>query len=128
MSEKNKCREKSEIFEMAVKEWRLKERSESPKEKKDFIKCKFCGYIVANPFPKNKLCPKCRKFIPELIGLLNFELLRCENCKKPLRFDPFEEYPEGYPKIDGETFQLCPKCFKILKDVVQDIEDIFDDE
>ena len=72
-------------------------------------------------FPQDSLCPKCHKFLAEL-----FELLpRCENCEEYLRVEPLDIYLEGYPQIDGETFKLCPECFKILKSVVQEIEDIF---
>ncbi len=46
--------------------------------------------------------------------------LRCENCNNILN--------GNLPQIDGETFKLCLTCFKILRGVVQEIEDIFKSE
>ncbi len=36
---------------------------------KNTIKCPFCGYIITKPFPKDKLCPKCSKFLAILHDL-----------------------------------------------------------
>jgi hypothetical protein len=30
------------------------------------VECQFCGYKVIKPFPKDSLCPKCRKFLAKL--------------------------------------------------------------
>ncbi|MHA2269419.1 MAG: hypothetical protein ACXAB8_16595 [Promethearchaeota archaeon] len=30
------------------------------------IQCQFCGYNMVKPFPKDFLCPRCRKYIPDL--------------------------------------------------------------
>ena len=40
---------------------------------KNTIKCPFCGYIITKPFPKNKLCPKCNKFLAILHDLSSEE-------------------------------------------------------
>jgi hypothetical protein len=36
---------------------------------KNTIECPFCSYIIAKPFPKDQLCPKCQKFLPILHDL-----------------------------------------------------------
>jgi len=33
------------------------------------VVCKYCGYKIAQPFPKDSLCPKCHKFLPDLFDL-----------------------------------------------------------
>ena len=33
---------------------------------KNKIECQFCGYLIIKPFPKDFLCPKCRKFLAKL--------------------------------------------------------------
>ncbi len=33
---------------------------------KDKITCKNCGYVIIKPYPVDKLCPKCKKFLPSL--------------------------------------------------------------
>ncbi len=36
---------------------------------KNLIKCQFCSYKISIPYPKDCLCPKCLKFLPELFDL-----------------------------------------------------------
>ena len=33
---------------------------------KNEVECQFCGYLTIKPFPKDFLCPKCRKFLAKL--------------------------------------------------------------
>ncbi len=33
---------------------------------KNKVECQFCGYLIIKPFPKDFLCPKCRKFLAKL--------------------------------------------------------------
>jgi len=33
---------------------------------KNKVKCQFCGYNIIKPFPKDFMCPKCSKFLPDL--------------------------------------------------------------
>jgi hypothetical protein len=40
----------------------------SDRAKKE-VECQFCGYIIAKPFPKDSMCPKCRKFLAILYEL-----------------------------------------------------------
>ncbi|MBD3341520.1 MAG: hypothetical protein GF353_20620 [Candidatus Lokiarchaeota archaeon] len=41
----------------------------SGKKKKE-IKCYNCGYKVVKPYPKDQICPKCGKFIPDLLEFI----------------------------------------------------------
>ena len=34
------------------------------------IKCTNCGYVLTKPFPKDQLCPKCKKFLPNLFAIV----------------------------------------------------------
>ncbi len=36
---------------------------------KNEVECQFCGYTIIKPFPKDFLCPKCRKFLAKLYEL-----------------------------------------------------------
>ncbi|MFX1375826.1 MAG: hypothetical protein ACFFA0_08445 [Promethearchaeota archaeon] len=38
-------------------------------ETKILVECEFCGYKISKPFPKDQLCPKCKKFLAELYEL-----------------------------------------------------------
>ncbi|MFX0017530.1 MAG: GTP-binding protein [Candidatus Hermodarchaeota archaeon] len=40
-------------------------------KKLDELRCQYCGYIILKPYPKDQLCPKCRKFLPELYKYVN---------------------------------------------------------
>jgi len=33
---------------------------------KDKVKCDNCGYVLVKPYPKDKFCPKCGKFLKNL--------------------------------------------------------------
>jgi hypothetical protein len=33
---------------------------------KNKVECPFCGYRITKPFPKDSMCPKCRKFLAKL--------------------------------------------------------------
>ncbi|MFX1411663.1 MAG: hypothetical protein ACFFA6_15025 [Promethearchaeota archaeon] len=35
-------------------------------KKKDEIVCQYCKYKLVKPYPEDQLCPKCRKFLPDL--------------------------------------------------------------
>jgi len=48
------------------------------------IQCQYCGYKVIKPFPKDQLCPKCRKFLPELFEITTEKQERPE----PKQFEP----------------------------------------
>ena len=57
----------------------------SPTDKtKSIVKCQYCKYKIAKPFPKDNLCPKCSKFLAELYDLTMEE----ENKPKPKQFKP----------------------------------------
>lgn len=34
--------------------------------KEDQVKCQYCGYVIVKPYPKDQLCPKCKKFLRNL--------------------------------------------------------------
>ena len=51
---------------------------------------------------------------------LEYPFQRCENCNNIIN--------GNLSQIDGEKFKLCLTCFKILRGVVQEIEDIFKSE
>jgi len=38
----------------------------SSDDAKKEVKCRYCGYNITRPFPKDSLCPKCGKFLPDL--------------------------------------------------------------
>jgi len=56
--------------------------------RRDQIKCDDCGYIIVKPYPKDQLCPKCKKFLANL----------------------FE-----YHKEDNNTVKTTPKQFQTKK-------------
>ncbi|MFX1364861.1 MAG: hypothetical protein ACFFCE_07435 [Promethearchaeota archaeon] len=41
----------------------------SEDKRKDEVKCPYCGYKILRPYPKDKLCPKCSKFLAILHDL-----------------------------------------------------------
>ncbi len=51
------------------------------KVSKDAIKCPYCAYNIVKPYPKDQLCPKCKKFVADL-----FEQAKSEEeaIQKPL--------------------------------------------
>ncbi|MFX1524028.1 MAG: hypothetical protein ACFFCC_11010 [Promethearchaeota archaeon] len=51
--------------------------SDTPKNE---VECQFCGYKIVKPFPKDFLCPKCRKFLP-----LIYELVVGKEDKAPAK-------------------------------------------
>jgi len=40
-----------------------------PNKRQGEVVCPYCGYKIAKPFPKNQLCPKCKKFLAILFDL-----------------------------------------------------------
>jgi len=40
-----------------------------PKKKRGEVECPYCGYIIAKPYPKDQLCPKCNKFLAVIFDL-----------------------------------------------------------
>lgn len=36
------------------------------KDKQAEIECRYCGYKISKPYPKDQLCPNCKKFLPVL--------------------------------------------------------------
>lgn len=79
---KKREKEKEERTKRKKKEER-KERKERKKDgfpidkKRDLVECPYCGYKIAKPYPKDQLCPKCGKFLPDLLDL------KTEKQKKP---------------------------------------------
>lgn len=51
---------------------------------KQKVKCQNCGYIIVKPFPKDQLCPRCRKFLAIL------QEISASSTKKyqPRQFEP----------------------------------------
>lgn len=39
------------------------------KEKQSEVECPHCRYVISKPYPKNSLCPRCKKFIANLFDL-----------------------------------------------------------
>lgn len=37
------------------------------KKLQNLVECEFCGYKIIKPFPKDNYCPKCKKFLRELL-------------------------------------------------------------
>jgi hypothetical protein len=50
----------------------------TPKKRKNEVECSHCGYIIARPFPKDSICPKCGKFLATL-----FDLIAKKDVKPP---------------------------------------------
>ncbi len=40
-----------------------------PDKKHGELECPFCGYLISKPYPKDNLCPRCKKFIANLFDL-----------------------------------------------------------
>lgn len=40
-----------------------------PNKKEGEVECPFCGYKIAKPYPKDQLCPKCKKFLAIIFDL-----------------------------------------------------------
>ena len=38
-------------------------------KKQGAVECPYCVYVVAKPYPKDQLCPKCRKFLAVIFDL-----------------------------------------------------------
>ncbi|MFX0002225.1 MAG: hypothetical protein ACFE9C_03530 [Candidatus Hodarchaeota archaeon] len=54
-----------------------------PNKKPSKVKCPHCRYKISKPYPKDNLCPRCKKFIPTL-----FDLTKKEGEKpKPQEFE-----------------------------------------
>jgi len=49
-----------------------------PKKKQGEVECPYCGYIIAKPYPKDQLCPKCKKFLAAIFDLTS------EKDEKPI--------------------------------------------
>ena len=47
-------------------------------QRKNKVKCPYCGYKIAKPYPKDNLCPRCEKFIAILFDLTT------EKVEKPV--------------------------------------------
>ena len=39
------------------------------KRKQGEVECPYCGYVIAKPYPKDQLCPKCKKFLAVIFDL-----------------------------------------------------------
>ena len=39
--------------------------------KKDELICENCGYKLVKPYPKDQLCPNCKRFLPNLFEYAN---------------------------------------------------------
>ncbi len=48
---------------------RIPNTSSPPNKPKNLVQCQYCGYKVIKPFPKDQMCPQCRKFLPELFDI-----------------------------------------------------------
>lgn len=51
------------------KERKKKEKKIPAEDTKNLVECKFCGYKISKPFPKDQLCPKCKRFLADLYEL-----------------------------------------------------------
>ncbi|MFW9874452.1 MAG: hypothetical protein ACFFG0_15205, partial [Candidatus Thorarchaeota archaeon] len=85
------------------------------KEIRTLVECKFCGYKISRPFPKDQLCPKCKKFLVEIYELSTetkekFEPKYFEtktatlSSKFPDKVKPKEK--SLYISLDSEKIQL----------------------
>ena len=56
----------------------------SQDKRKSEIKCPYCGYKIAKPYPKDNLCPRCKKFLAILFDLTTEK----EEKPVPKEFEP----------------------------------------
>ncbi len=77
------------------------------------IKCTSCGYVVTKPFPLDQLCPKCKKFLPNL-----FEVLaKAEDEKKLIK-----GIPKEIQKVTKTPASELSSKVKVKKKAVRTIE------
>jgi hypothetical protein len=93
-----------------------RKRSPSTGERQNTVKCEGCGYIIAQPFPKDQLCPRCGKFSAVLFDITKEK----EEKPQPKEFETKNKTassklgekvkikPKELPdiKLDGEVFDL----------------------
>ena len=71
-----------------------KKKKKQKKEESDFLKkkdvviCQTCGYKIVRPYPKDKLCPRCEKFIPDLYPYQNVDENETAEQKVIKEFEP----------------------------------------
>ncbi|HDZ17429.1 MAG TPA: hypothetical protein ENH75_04020 [archaeon] len=58
-------------------------RKKYSEKAKNLVKCQFCNYKISKPYPKDSLCPKCLKFLPELFDLISLK----EKKPQPKNFE-----------------------------------------
>ena len=58
-------------------------RKKYPSKANKLVKCQFCKYRITKPYPKDSLCPKCLKFLPELFDLTSVK----EEKPQPKNFE-----------------------------------------
>ncbi|MFX1447639.1 MAG: hypothetical protein ACFFCG_05830, partial [Promethearchaeota archaeon] len=68
----------------------------SPKKEK--VECENCGYKIVKPYPKDQLCPKCKKFLPNLFKYANNKDIESRTLD-PREFEPITETPSS--RIQG---------------------------
>ena len=49
-----------------------------PDKKQREVECPYCGYKISKPYPKDQLCPKCKKFLADIFDLTS------EKDEKPI--------------------------------------------
>ncbi|GAH45889.1 unnamed protein product, partial [marine sediment metagenome] len=53
-------------------------------KEEDKVSCPDCGYIITKPYPKDKLCPKCKKFLANMFE----KVVKEQERIKPKRREP----------------------------------------
>lgn len=82
-------------------------------KKKDVVICQTCGYKIVRPYPKDKLCPRCDKFVPDLYPYQNVDEDETAEQKVIKEFDTSTSTPSRkfgskvrVKKKDDKAFSL----------------------
>jgi hypothetical protein len=78
------------------------------------FKCKSCKYIISKPFPKDNLCPKCHKFLPDLFDLTKIKQDRPQPKEFETKPNTLSSKLEGKVKVKEATSTIS-----IDRDIIQ---------
>ncbi|MHA1782456.1 MAG: hypothetical protein ACTSUL_03405, partial [Promethearchaeota archaeon] len=54
---------------------------------KEKVKCQYCGYVIVKPYPKDQLCPRCKKFLSSLFEYVDDDEIKEEKKPVPKNFE-----------------------------------------
>ncbi|MFX1356862.1 MAG: hypothetical protein ACFFA8_06200 [Promethearchaeota archaeon] len=82
--------------------------------KKDKVRCEHCGYTIVKPYPKDKLCPKCKKF---LSNLFNYDVNNSDSVKpEPKSFETKTTTVSS--KLNGVKVKSKEKNFSLEDQII----------